>query len=268
MPHLASMSRRPAHAYLLALGRAIATARKASGLTVQQLADNLSIDLRNAHELEAGTQNLSVLRLRRVAEALASTPSALLAAAESVGTAVHQAPDAGNVAVHTEATWSRELRSLGWRPLEPNSRAKGMPVWSLVSTDAGGATTATPVVLGHVRASGRQFAAGLVLVQAVGPARAELPEGAWCVLATPLQEPRVRAIILICIPAAEQVGACRWQFRRISAVQCDGDQCLQIRLDRSDSAEPAEWVKLPDDGNTAPRAVGEVVKVLEHGART
>ncbi len=268
MQHFAGMNRRPAHAYLLAVGRAIAAARKARGITVQQFADVLAIDLRNAHQLEAGTQNLSVLRLQRVAEALASTPAALLASAESIGMALEQVARSSTNSALSEPPWSRELRALGWRPLDSGSRGKGVPVWSLLSSEASDVATAIPHAVGYVRAPGRHEVAGMALAQAVGADLAGLPEGAWCLVATADQQPRVRGIMLVCVPAAEHAGGRRWQFRRIGAVQCDGEDGLQLRLDSSDSAAPPQWVKLPDDGNTAPRAVGQVVKVLGDGLRS
>lgn len=64
---------------LRALGRNVRSSRAARGWTLRELADRSSVSLRFLVQLEAGQGNISVRRLASVAQALLTTPAALLA---------------------------------------------------------------------------------------------------------------------------------------------------------------------------------------------
>jgi len=68
---------------LPALGRAVRSARAATGSTLRQLAEASGLSERFLSDLESGKANVSVLRLAEVARAAGRTASSLLAAAES-----------------------------------------------------------------------------------------------------------------------------------------------------------------------------------------
>ncbi len=68
---------------LPALGRAVRSARAATGATLRQLAEASGLSERFLSDLESGKANVSVLRLAEVARAAGRSASSLLAAAES-----------------------------------------------------------------------------------------------------------------------------------------------------------------------------------------
>lgn len=63
------------------LGDAVRTARKASGLSQEALADAAGIDRSHMGKLERGERNITLLNIARVSTALQKRPSELLAAA-------------------------------------------------------------------------------------------------------------------------------------------------------------------------------------------
>ncbi len=70
-------------ALLGALGRAVRARRAAGALTLRALASRAGVSTRFLAQLEAGTGNISVVRLADLAAALGTTAGALLAAAEA-----------------------------------------------------------------------------------------------------------------------------------------------------------------------------------------
>ncbi|QPQ54384.1 helix-turn-helix transcriptional regulator [Allosphingosinicella flava] len=67
---------------LLKLGQAIRAERKAQGLSQEALADEAGIDRSHMGKIERGERNVSLLNVIRIAEALQSRASHLLAAAD------------------------------------------------------------------------------------------------------------------------------------------------------------------------------------------
>jgi transcriptional regulator with XRE-family HTH domain len=60
------------------VARRIATARRAAGMTQEQLASDLNTAVRNVQRIEGGTQNLTLRTIARIAAALGVTPEDLL----------------------------------------------------------------------------------------------------------------------------------------------------------------------------------------------
>lgn len=63
---------------LRAVGRRVAELRLASGLTQERLAEKLSVSSKYVQQIEAGTQNLSLRSLARIADAVSAPLVALL----------------------------------------------------------------------------------------------------------------------------------------------------------------------------------------------
>lgn len=78
MPNLSSQRQNPT---LVALGDAIRRIRKERGLSQEQLALSAEIDLSYLGRVERGDNNVAVLRLACIAEALGITMAELMVAA-------------------------------------------------------------------------------------------------------------------------------------------------------------------------------------------
>ncbi|TPE62309.1 helix-turn-helix transcriptional regulator [Sandaracinobacter neustonicus] len=65
---------------LTALGAAIRSARQAKELSQEALADAAGIDRSHMGKIERGERNVTILNIARIAKALSSSPSTLLAA--------------------------------------------------------------------------------------------------------------------------------------------------------------------------------------------
>ncbi|MFS8975174.1 helix-turn-helix transcriptional regulator [Cupriavidus necator] len=78
MPNLSSQRQNPT---LVALGDAIRLIRKERGLSQEQLALSAEIDVSYLGRVERGDNNVAVLRLERIAEALGVTMAELMAEA-------------------------------------------------------------------------------------------------------------------------------------------------------------------------------------------
>src|SRR5512138_2904244 len=72
------MHEHPGDQLLLALGRNVRSSRAARGWPLRELAERSGVSLRFLVQLEAGQGNISVRRLASVAQALLTTPAALL----------------------------------------------------------------------------------------------------------------------------------------------------------------------------------------------
>jgi transcriptional regulator with XRE-family HTH domain len=68
---------------LVAVGAAIRARRKAASMIQQQLASNAALHRTYLADVEAGRRNLSIITLTRIAAALGTTTSRLLAEAEA-----------------------------------------------------------------------------------------------------------------------------------------------------------------------------------------
>ena len=64
--------------YLLKLGEKIAEKRKAAGLSQNALAIKCDMDRQNMHKIEKGSVNISILTLKKIADALNIPPKELL----------------------------------------------------------------------------------------------------------------------------------------------------------------------------------------------
>ena len=67
---------------LVSVGGAIRSARQSSGLSQEALADASEIDRSHLGRIERGERNLSILNLKRIADALGISAAALLQRAE------------------------------------------------------------------------------------------------------------------------------------------------------------------------------------------
>lgn len=67
---------------LISVGDAIRSARKSSGLSQEALADASEIDRSHLGRIERGERNLSILNLKKIADALGLSAAALLQRAE------------------------------------------------------------------------------------------------------------------------------------------------------------------------------------------
>ncbi|EYS98173.1 DNA-binding protein [Cupriavidus sp. SK-4] len=76
MPNLSSQRQNPT---LVALGDAIRRIRKERGLSQEQLALSAEIDVSYLGRVERGDNNVAILRLQRIAEALDVTMARLMA---------------------------------------------------------------------------------------------------------------------------------------------------------------------------------------------
>ena len=75
MPHL---SRNRQHRALVALGRAIREARSSKGISQEELADLAEVDRSHVGRVERGDNNVAVLTLARLADALDITVAKLM----------------------------------------------------------------------------------------------------------------------------------------------------------------------------------------------
>ncbi len=83
----------PKDPYLVEIGENIAIARQTKGMTRQQLAEAADLTALSTTLIEAGMRNMSINTLRKIAEALKTTPAALLPDGKNGAGAVLIAPD-------------------------------------------------------------------------------------------------------------------------------------------------------------------------------
>ncbi|HVJ13857.1 MAG TPA: helix-turn-helix transcriptional regulator [Polyangiaceae bacterium] len=65
-------------AFLRSIAHRIGAARRAAGMTQEQLAAELDTAVRNVQRIESGVQNLTLLTIARIAAAIGLTPYELL----------------------------------------------------------------------------------------------------------------------------------------------------------------------------------------------
>jgi transcriptional regulator with XRE-family HTH domain len=221
----------------------IRSIRMGRGITIESFAEAIETQPTNVRRLESGTENISLVRLARIAGVLGVQMVDLLIAPPG------QLAD--------------ELGALGFDVLsaEKAPSARDVAIWDVRPRAGAPSPTRTfePVRLGWARPRRRRRTAeAMFLLQITGDSMAPvIPDGAWCLFRQPVREARLRLRVLVQLLSLDDPT---WVVKQIGSVESSADGATRIRLDSLNPAHAPSWVLLRDDGDA--ELIGELVEVL------
>lgn len=183
------------------VARAIAARRRALGLTQEGLAERLELATKNVQRIESSAQNLTLATLERIAQALETSPAAL------VGAGPAERPHGERGKTNDALTM---LKCAGFRVRPASSPGRRSPTAvPLTTLRAVSSNPRTGEALGWVTLRGRGPAApGQFLAQVSGHAmEPRIACDAVCLFAAPSGPPFGDGVFLVAHPALETDGS-------------------------------------------------------------
>ncbi len=250
-----SMKTRSPDYLLHHVGHRVRALRMAAGLTQEELADRIGMAVTNIHRIEAGTQNLTLRTVVRVAEGLQVDPLEVFSAsaAASEATPTRKAP-----------LRLKQLESLGW-VLQPRLQAESamaVPTFDLRATAGPPTNSSVPEVVAFaVPPPARHWQAeGLFLGRVFGNSMVPLvPDGAWCLFRQDIQALQLKTVVLLALDSA--ADAWSYVVKQVGALELLPDGGTRVRLDSANRAVPSIFREVRDESDL--RVVGELVEVLK-----
>lgn len=209
------------------------------GQTRDQLGERLGTDGKNVYRLESGTENLTLVRVQRIADRLGLDVGELLREA-------------------TSPSWQDTLTALGWT----TSERGGVPVYDLVAAAGHPKGQPLPQMLGHVRPprGHRGGSSNLLIAQVKGDSmEPHIPSGSWCLFSTvPLAEHLLGAVVLIGERDGTDLWA--WSIKRVERIAHQEDGAAWLTLRGAAAGQTARAVRVDSSGDV--RIFGWLTRVL------
>ncbi len=237
------------------VGQRIRALRMAAGLTQEDLAGRIGMAVTNIHRIEAGTQNLTLRTVVRVAVGLQVDPLDVFAANTTNDEPMPQRKPPLRL---------KQLESLGWvvqsRLAQDGSTA--VPIFDLRAKAGVPAGLSVPEIVGYAtpppgwRLPTQHVFIGKIVGKSMEPA---VPDGAWCLFRQAVLGLQLRAVVVLALDTAADASS--YILKQIGALELLAEGGIRVRLDSTNAAVPAIWRDIRDESDL--HVVGEFVEVLK-----
>lgn len=197
------------------------------GLTRDELGERIGTDGKNLYRLESGTENLTLVRAQRIAQALGLRVEDLLAEPRHRG-------------------WTGELEDLGLAVVSPShlDNPDFVPVYDLRPAAGSGESQPEPQRLGRVRGL-RKLGSGmdLFVAKVVGESmQPRIQSGTWNVFSTALPADLLGAVVLLAERGASSDWA--WLLKRVEQVALVDDDARLLTVRGTAAGQVPRIVRL------------------------
>ena len=237
------------------VGQRIRALRMAAGLTQEDLAGRIGMAVTNIHRIEAGTQNLTLRTVVRVAQGLQVDPLDVFAAYTTDDEPMPQRKPPLRL---------KQLESLGW-VLQPKSTladSPGVPIFDLRARAGAPVGLAVPEIVGYATPprERRLHSEGLFIGRILGNSMEPLvPSGAWCLFRQAATGLRLRSVVLLALDTAADASS--YILKQVGALELLVEGRIRVRLDSTNRTVSAIMCEVRDESDL--HVVGELVEVLK-----